>query len=747
MKWGTDMQMLKNFYLHNSIVQFLVSYIMILIIPLFVLGYGFQSAFSIVEQDIKESNVTMLGHSMSLIDSQLKVMESIAFQTSQNAAIRELAAYDGTAPGYYDVAKRSLEQFYNLMRYQSLPLLGEPYIYFFRRNMVLYDNSYYRPEIFKRYVEQWGMTMEEWLSMCSNDGSRTPSFRSVGDNGFAFVHPFSNKLMEAAEGVIAYHVNTVQLDKMLDFTKTYDSYSLFITDSDGTILWMKDDLNQYDKLPNLQIDENGFEQMENESYVYTVSGETGWNYLLVVPEKDALNKLTVLKNLVMILIGRAMAVGTALSCTQAIRKGRPINEIFRTVSLAGRVPDGYQNLGESVTGILKDHQELLEEVAQDKPLLSKAFFHDLIKAEFENDTELQYMAARAGISMIGSCYRIASFKLFANNDFYEADEQTIEEVHIISQLLEKYILENYSGPVYFYKKNYLTILAIFPVEEGSNLWRVLIEQACHWIQEEYSVETNWGISKACTDLLFMWKAAEEAATAMEHCQGMEHIVEYTANLEEAGEFYFPDIVEEKLVSGIHSGDYARVDDLLNILRMENFINRKIKRSQFIKLNNRIADTLSAAEAAGGNVKEQILWLNEVVIDTSFSYKEYFERLKQIVSGMCRQAADTKSLQKKHLTERIMKYMQDHYMDSGLGLAKVGTTFGVSEGYLSSSFKEQSGINFADYLEQIRIEKACQLLKDEKNTINAIADMVGYNSVQSFRRAFKRVKGISPKEAR
>lgn len=746
MKWGNGMQRLRALYLHNSIAQFLVSYIMILIIPLLVLGYGFQSAFTIVEQDIKESNVTMLNHSMSLIDSQLKVMESMAFQTSQNAAIREYASYDGTSPGYYDVARRCLEQFYNLMRYQSLPLLGEPYIYFFRRDSVMYDNSYYRPEIFKRYVEQWGMNMEEWRRMCGNGGSRTPSFWPAG-NGFSFVHPFSNKLMGEAVGVIAYHMNTAQLNKMLDFTNTYDSYSLFITDEDGAVLWMRDDLNQYDKLPDLRIDSNGFEQMENQSYVYTVSEETGWNYLLVLPEKDVLNKLTVLKTLVMILIGGAMAVGTALSCTQAVRKGRPINEIFRTVSMAGRVPDGYRNLGESVTGILKDHQELLEEVAQDKPLLLKAFFHDLIKAEFENDTELQYMAAKAGISLTGSCFRIASFKLFANNDFYEADEQTIEEVHIISQLLENYISENYSGPVYFYKKNYLTNLAIFPVEEDSNLWRVLIEQASHWIQEEYSVETNWGISKACTDLLFMWKAAEEAATAMEHCQDTDHIVEYSGTLVETGEYYFPDIVEEKLVSGILSGDYARVDDLLEVLKKENFSNRKIKRSQFIKFNNRIADTLLAAETAGGDAREQILWLNEVVMDTAFSYKEYFKRLKQIAARMCQQAADSKSLQKKHLIERIRKYMEDNYMDSGLGLAKVGTTFGVSEGYLSSSFKEQSGINFADYLEQIRIEKACQLLKDEKNTINAIADMVGYNSVQSFRRAFKRAKGISPKEAR
>ena len=87
------------------------------------------------------------------------------------------------------------------------------------------------------------------------------------------------------------------------------------------------------------------------------------------------------------------------------------------------------------------------------------------------------------------------------------------------------------------------------------------------------------------------------------------------------------------------------------------------------------------------------------------------------------------------------------MDSGMGLAQIGTVFRVSEGYLSSIFKEQAGVNFTDYLEGIRIEKACILLKDGRNTVNEIAERVGYNSVQSFRRAFKRVKGMSPREAR
>lgn len=100
-----------------------------------------------------------------------------------------------------------------------------------------------------------------------------------------------------------------------------------------------------------------------------------------------------------------------------------------------------------------------------------------------------------------------------------------------------------------------------------------------------------------------------------------------------------------------------------------------------------------------------------------------------------------------MIDEIKAYLESHYMDSSMGLAQAGTVFRVSEGYLSSVFKEQAGINFADYLEKIRMKKAMELLKDENNTVNEVAEAVGYNSVQSFRRAFKRATGISPKEAR
>jgi transcriptional regulator GlxA family with amidase domain len=50
---------------------------------------------------------------------------------------------------------------------------------------------------------------------------------------------------------------------------------------------------------------------------------------------------------------------------------------------------------------------------------------------------------------------------------------------------------------------------------------------------------------------------------------------------------------------------------------------------------------------------------------------------------------------------------------------------------------------SDFLEQIRIKHATDLLFTSEKTIDEIAQDVGYNSAHAFRRAFKRVSGVLP----
>ena len=99
-----------------------------------------------------------------------------------------------------------------------------------------------------------------------------------------------------------------------------------------------------------------------------------------------------------------------------------------------------------------------------------------------------------------------------------------------------------------------------------------------------------------------------------------------------------------------------------------------------------------------------------------------------------------------IVRNAVAYMEEHYQEK-LTLNKVADQIYVSQWHLSKLLNKQEGKNFSEILNQIRISKAKELLKDPALRIADIAEMVGFVEVAHFSRVFKRVAGISANEYR
>lgn len=97
--------------------------------------------------------------------------------------------------------------------------------------------------------------------------------------------------------------------------------------------------------------------------------------------------------------------------------------------------------------------------------------------------------------------------------------------------------------------------------------------------------------------------------------------------------------------------------------------------------------------------------------------------------------------------KIMAYINEHYGDSSLSVTSAAEAFSMSSSYFSTYFKKHLDVTFSKYLEGLRIEKACELIRNSDLNIEAIAAEVGYTNSLSFRRAFKKVMGMPPSSYR
>ena len=70
--------------------------------------------------------------------------------------------------------------------------------------------------------------------------------------------------------------------------------------------------------------------------------------------------------------------------------------------------------------------------------------------------------------------------------------------------------------------------------------------------------------------------------------------------------------------------------------------------------------------------------------------------------------------------KIMAYINEHYGDSSLSVTSASEAFSMSSSYLSTYFKKHLDVTFSKYLEGLRIEKACELIRNSDLNIEAIA---------------------------
>lgn len=152
-------------------------------------------------------------------------------------------------------------------------------------------------------------------------------------------------------------------------------------------------------------------------------------------------------------------------------------------------------------------------------------------------------------------------------------------------------------------------------------------------------------------------------------------------------------------------------------------------------------SLSAEEISRIKEIELVLGSNEDKFE--MLYQRTYQAQKYLSSVLIRK--NEKKQYSKPIQE-IMNYVEKHYQNK-IMMEDIADNIHLSRTYISVLFKKETGENFSDYLQRIRLEKASTLLKDTKKSIQEIAEKVGFFDAAHFNRAFKSYYKCSPNEYR
>lgn len=102
---------------------------------------------------------------------------------------------------------------------------------------------------------------------------------------------------------------------------------------------------------------------------------------------------------------------------------------------------------------------------------------------------------------------------------------------------------------------------------------------------------------------------------------------------------------------------------------------------------------------------------------------------------------------KEIIERAKQYIQENYQDSALSVEQICRYLHMSPAYFSTMFKKMTGQTYVNYLTEIRLNKAVELLNMTDDKTYVIASKVGYQEQNYFSYVFKKKFGVSPTKFR
>ncbi|MCU6708553.1 AraC family transcriptional regulator [Paenibacillus sp. J5C_2022] len=265
------------------------------------------------------------------------------------------------------------------------------------------------------------------------------------------------------------------------------------------------------------------------------------------------------------------------------------------------------------------------------------------------------------------------------------------------------------------------------------------------IESSYTIAITAGVGAPAQALEEIGQSYISAVRALEYRSFLDKrtVIAYSdVDTAPRGQYYYPLDTERDLISSVQQGKREEVAAILDRLFDINFKQRVPQQQSLQRFGLAIHATIERILQLSN--LQDMQWedaeLDEIHPESQQSnwqqnIRNRFECLLDEINRE-REGADS------DLVERLLQYIHEHYHED-LSLTDLSSHHHFSPGYISTVFKQYTGQNFKDYLNQHRVRKAKEILGSEQVKIADVALRVGCNNTNTFIRIFRKYVGQSP----
>lgn len=756
-----ELKVSKFNYKNTMFMRIIISYLSILLVPIFIGIIAGNFLFDFIEDEVKRGNRSMLTQCMEITDGHFKQLDTIVLQVSQNNDLNRIVQENKL--NYYQVSLL-LKQLSSLMIPNEF--INEYYIYLENTDYILtgltcYPSSFFYEHSFN-YKELDYPTWRQGLMKNRVYGEVWPAKEVGGSEIFkgkkmiSYLYSLPLEYMKDNKGSFVMLINEEKLKKHLSHVGILDGGWVYILGQDDELIttMSKEDIElPIEELPELEgngtmITTIGDKEM---MVIYTTSTYNDWTYVSVVPTEYIFAPVKKVRKISWTIALITLIGGGVIAHLLAHRQMRPVHTILALLKdspekNADKV--SYESIKSGISQLVINNKSMQEAMESQEELIRQDFFKRLIRGDYMESSNLDSIMSYLGLRIRGDLFVV----LFMRINYLELDinETTLAEDSMVRVVAKE------QGNRYFKE-----LVCTYDVDESSVAFMLafnadeisldqLHTQASDYVESlllDYKINCIVGIGNIVNTLMDINRSFEQAREALSYSMRQESVLVMTyLHLPLQHDlYYYPMELELRLSNYTKAGNLEDVHRLLEVVYYENLSVRNLSREVLGQLYNEIYGSLLKLTThieLDDDMDKEIRELEYKPFN-----KESFQQFKLSFAKLCEIVQQRKKSHNKKVIDNILAYIDEHFYMKDMSLTVIANAFGYTEGYLSQFFKEQTGTGFSNYLTEIRMTRACQLIKETGLTMNEIAERVGYNSAQVFRRAFKRVKGISPSELR
>ena len=743
--------------------RFVISYYVVLIIPFLLVVFTYRTAASVIMKQSGDEVQNALVQAKNITDANLRAMPSIAMTLRS----------DENVISFYETWERGEQHIFPAYKVNhhipqfnaSNSLISKVFLYFGKKTKipycfviengaameyidsltaVKYDTTDLTYADLHEYITNRAFA-EEYVSFPSNNNDK----RSIYYMADLISYP-----SQYNSAVVMIRLDDDFLNDLLQNATYNDQGAAFILNDEYEMLVCRNESDVEEALLDeliAQLPEKQETQFEFQGQQINLvrSDKNGWIYGSVVPVSTMLAKLHQVRRIVLEAFILFLLLSVILLGILTRRNSRPLGRIFNELATVYSEPgkfdssDDFRFIESAISDLINRSQEQTDIADTKQHLLNLEVLGRLLLNGNTDSPLFQENLAQSSLELEDRQLLVGYVHIHQMGH-----TAVVSREQRPAQYLQR-LEEKLGAKLYNYmidERNHVLLISCPGMSNETELIPS-IKEVVNMHGEEYERETGYHLDFFLSDPTEDYHKISQCYT---QCKELAmHVIKdrsiYAYSAEDLPSnpqvFHFSLNQEIRLSQLIRYGSEAKLKELLDEIHYQNYELTTLNDAMVQSLFHGIHSSLQRSLAPFYQEEEIQGLLRELRNAETFeNLSKALFALQAAMQAHLRQNSARSNLDEIH--QRILDYISQHYSNADLNQSLLCEDLGIAESILNHMFQEM-GTSFHVYLENVRIDAACALLQNQEHTVKRVAEQVGYTSDVSFRRAFKRVLGISP----